>query len=88
MTREYPTDATDGFEPMYPVRDAPNTKMFEHYSALAKSPEYGGYLLGGRLGEYRYYDMHQIIAWALKAAARVAAELRSNEAAFAAVAPP
>ena len=48
-----------GKEQYYPVNDEVNTKRFKQYQALADEEE--GILFGGRLAEYRYYDMHQVI---------------------------
>lgn len=59
ITYEYPDDWTKGKEKYYPVNDAENTKRFKQYQALAEKEE--NILFGGRLAEYRYYDMHQVI---------------------------
>ncbi|MCR5221963.1 MAG: UDP-galactopyranose mutase [Lachnospiraceae bacterium] len=66
ITREYPAAWKQGDEPYYPMNDAKNTELFEKYKALADKEE--KVLFGGRLGEYRYYDMHQVIRRALDAA--------------------
>lgn len=64
ITREYPADHTPGSEPYYPVGTAANRARFERYRSLAD--ELGGQVhFGGRLAEYRYYDMHQVIGAAL-----------------------
>lgn len=62
ITYETPVEYTKDTEPMYPVNDAPNNAMYTKYKELAQSK---GILLGGRLAEYKYYDMHQIIRSAL-----------------------
>lgn len=59
IAREFPTK--DG-EPLYPVNDARNNERAAQYSARARV---AGYILGGRLASYRYFDMHQVIAQAL-----------------------
>lgn len=63
VTREYPAAWRSGDEPYYPVNDAANNALYARYAELAaKEPNV---LFGGRLGRYRYYDMHQVIAEAL-----------------------
>ena len=53
-------------EPYYPVNDAANTEIYNRYKAEADSQS--KVIFGGRLGEYKYYDMHQVIASALNCA--------------------
>lgn len=53
-----------GDEPYYPVNDEKNQALFERYKALAEKEE--KLLFGGRLGEYKYYDMDAVIAAALE----------------------
>ncbi len=65
ITREYSREWVPGDEPFYPVGDSVNTALYEKYRALAAQEP--GVLFGGRLGEYRYYDMDQVIAAALAA---------------------
>ena len=67
ITREYPTEYQRGGTPYYPIGDAANTALFERYRAEAQR---AGILVGGRLGTYRYYDMHQVVAQALAMAGR------------------
>lgn len=63
ITREYPADWEEGMEPYYPVNDEKNAALFEKYRVLAaKLPNM---LFGGRLAEYKYYDMDKVIASAL-----------------------
>ena len=50
-------------EPLYPVNDAANSKIFEKYKEEAT--KHPNVIFGGRLGEYKYYDMHQVIKSAL-----------------------
>jgi UDP-galactopyranose mutase len=63
ITREYPLEWTPGLEPYYPVNDDRNTATFRQYRKLAEQET--NVLFGGRLAEYRYYDMHQVIGAAL-----------------------
>ncbi|MGX5689288.1 UDP-galactopyranose mutase [Arcticibacter tournemirensis] len=62
ITHEYPLNKPGG-EPYYPVNDIKNTTILNKYKELAG--QQNNLILGGRLGEYRYYDMHQVIASAL-----------------------
>jgi UDP-galactopyranose mutase len=64
VTKEHPQEWTSEQEPYYPVNDAKNTAVFKKYQDLAETEE--NVIFGGRLAEYRYYDMHQIIGSALK----------------------
>ena len=64
VTKEYPKEWTSEQEPYYPINDARNTEMFKKYQELASAES--NVIFGGRLAEYRYYDMHQIIGSALK----------------------
>ncbi|UKT63876.1 UDP-galactopyranose mutase [Pedobacter mucosus] len=66
ITKEYPLEWTSEKEPYYPINDKKNTEVFKKYQALAQQET--GVIFGGRLAEYRYYDMHQIIGSALKKA--------------------
>ncbi|MFI3327750.1 MAG: UDP-galactopyranose mutase [Rikenellaceae bacterium] len=59
VTREYPSEWVDGSEPYYPVNDAKNQELYERYSELAQSVP--NVLFGGRLGQYKYFDMHHIV---------------------------
>lgn len=63
ITKEYPEEWTEEKEPYYPINDQKNTAIFKQYTALANRE--AGVIFGGRLAEYRYYDMHQIIGSAL-----------------------
>ncbi|WP_303807966.1 UDP-galactopyranose mutase [Aeromonas rivipollensis] len=63
VTKEYPADWRVGDEPYYPVNDEINMSLYKRYRALAK--ENNKVIFGGRLSEYKYYDMHQVIASAL-----------------------
>lgn len=66
ITREYPAAWTGKEEPYYPINDDRNNRLYEKYKALADQEE--RVIFGGRLGMYRYYDMHQVIAEALESA--------------------
>ena len=63
ITREYPADWTPGAEPYYPVNDEKNQALYERYRLLAEAED--KVLFGGRLGQYRYYDMDKVVAAAL-----------------------
>lgn len=60
---EYPQPYERGVEPFYPVNDKSNTATYSKYRELAQQMK--GVHFGGRLGTYKYYDMHQVIAQAL-----------------------
>lgn len=64
ITREYPKQWTKGDEPYYPVNNEVNNQLYADYVKLAAKQE--KVIFGGRLGQYRYYDMHQVIGVALK----------------------
>lgn len=66
ITKEYPAAWTGKEEPYYPINDDRNNRLYERYKALADQEE--RVIFGGRLGMYRYYDMHQVIAEALESA--------------------
>ena len=66
ITREYPANWKKGDEPYYPINDDKNNTLYSQYEALAKNEE--NIIFGGRLGLYKYYDMHQIIEVALECA--------------------
>ena len=69
ITREYPADWTPGAEPYYPVNDAKNQALYDRYRQLAEGEEQ--VLFGGRLGQYRYYDMDKVVAVALAMAKEI-----------------
>lgn len=64
ITREYPEVWEKGKEAYYPVNDDENQKKFEQYKSLSQTAK--NVIFGGRLAEFRYYDMHQIIASSLQ----------------------
>ena len=64
ITREYPGDWKEGMEAYYPVNDEKNQALYQQYVALAENENH--VIFGGRLAEYKYYDMDKVIASALK----------------------
>lgn len=65
ISREYSTEWEPGMEPYYPVNNERNNDLFEKYKALADKEE--KVIFGGRLGNYKYYDMDKVIIVALEA---------------------
>ena len=63
ISREYSSEWTVGDEPYYPVNDEKNGKLYQEYKKLAEDEK--NVIFGGRLGEYKYYDMDAVIASAL-----------------------
>ena len=68
ITREYPVAWRPGDEPYYPVNDNKNNTLYEKYREFADKEK--KVIFGGRLGEYKYYDMDKVIEAALSAADR------------------
>ena len=68
ISREYSAEWNVGDEPYYPVNDAENSDLYLKYKELADKEK--NVVFGGRLGEYKYYDMDQVAAAALKAASK------------------
>jgi len=66
ITKEFPQEWDTNKEAFYPINDARNQALFEEYKKMSLKEE--KLLFGGRLSEYKYYDMHQVIASALTAA--------------------
>lgn len=66
ISREYSLEWEPGVEPYYPVNNEENNRLYEQYRALAAQED--KVVFGGRLGQYRYYDMDQVIEAALAAA--------------------
>ncbi|MCK0134155.1 UDP-galactopyranose mutase [Arenibacter sp. S6351L] len=62
ITKEYPTEWSGNKEPYYPINDQRNSDIYSKYKTLS---ERDNIIFGGRLAEYKYYDMHQVIASAL-----------------------
>ena len=63
ISREYSSEWSVGMEPYYPVNDEKNNALFEEYKKLAEKEE--NVIFGGRLGDYKYYDMDIVVAAAL-----------------------
>lgn len=66
ISKEYSSEWKLGDEPYYPVNDKKNGELYQKYKALAEKEE--NIIFGGRLGEYKYYDMDAVIASALECA--------------------
>ena len=64
ISREYSSEWKPGVEPYYPVNKEKNNALYEKYAALAK--EEGDVIFGGRLGQYKYYDMDKVLMAALE----------------------
>ncbi len=69
ISKEYSSEWKKGDEPYYPVNDERNTALYLQYKAMAEKEE--KVIFGGRLGEYKYYDMDAVIASALEAARKI-----------------
>ena len=63
ISREYPAEWKPGDEPYYPINNEKNNRLYERYRELARKEE--KVVFGGRLGVYRYMDMHHVVAEAL-----------------------
>lgn len=68
ITKEYPTDWQEGMEPYYPINDDKNGRLYSEYAALAEKE---GIFFGGRLAQYKYFDMDDTVAEALKLAKEI-----------------
>ena len=66
ITREYPADWHRGDEPYYPINNQRNNELYKQYAKLA-SEQANNVIFGGRLGQYRYYNMDQVLHAALMA---------------------
>ena len=66
ITREYPVTWEEGMEPYYPVNDEKNQSLYRRYEELAAKED--KIIFGGRLGEYKYYDMDKVIESAMNMA--------------------
>ena len=69
ISREYSSEWAVGMEPYYPVNDEKNNALYEQYKKLADEEE--NVIFGGRLGNYKYYDMDKVIAAALEQLDRI-----------------
>ena len=63
ISREYSSEWKPGDEPYYPVNDEKNSNLYQQYKALAGQEQ--NVIFGGRLGQYKYFDMDQVICEAL-----------------------
>lgn len=68
ISREYSKEFDEGDEPFYPINDERNGALYERYRQLAEKEK--NVIFGGRLGEYKYYDMDKVISAALECADR------------------
>lgn len=68
ITKEYPLAWKRGIDPYYPINDSYNQALYNRYASLAHKEK--NVIFGGRLGEYKYYDMDKVIAAALDLAKR------------------
>ena len=68
VTREYPTDWEEGMEPYYPVNNEKNNELYKKYATLAEKENV---LFGGRLAQYKYFDMDDTVEEALSLADRL-----------------
>lgn len=68
ITREYPENWKRGDEPYYPINNTKNNSLYKKYKELGEKQ--GNIIFGGRLGQYKYYDMHQVIQAALQVVKR------------------
>jgi UDP-galactopyranose mutase len=64
VSEEYSMEYKGGMEPYYPVNDDRNNVLAEEYRKLAENEE--NVIFGGRLGQYKYYDMAPVIEYVLK----------------------
>ncbi|MCL2061657.1 MAG: UDP-galactopyranose mutase [Firmicutes bacterium] len=69
VTKEYPAEFVSGAEPYYVINDSKNNALYAEYKKLADAEK--GVLFGGRLAEYRYYDMDDVILSALQEAKKI-----------------
>ncbi|TBM13614.1 UDP-galactopyranose mutase [Hafnia alvei] len=69
ITKEYPCEWSLGDEPYYPVNDDKNMELFKKYRSRAA--DMSDVIFGGRLAEYKYYDMHQVIKSALNTIGKI-----------------
>src|SRR5690606_1346290 len=66
ITREYPVSLAETKEPFYPINDEHNNKKYKQYREMAA--HHTAYMFGGRLGDYKYYNMDDIVSVALERA--------------------
>lgn len=75
ISREFSTEWTEGMEPYYPVNDEENNRLYARYKEL--SLQVPQVIFGGRLAEYKYYDMAPVIASAMKCFSRINSDLNT-----------
>ena len=75
ISREYSSEWKPGDEPYYPVNNKRNVALYNEYKKLAAQEK--NVIFGGRLGEYKYYDMDAVIASALALCDRVKGEVQT-----------
>ena len=73
ISKEFPVDYNEKNEPFYPVNDHENSKIYSLYEGLSKQEEKVHF--GGRLGKFKYYDMHQVIASSLSDSKKILSSL-------------
>ena len=73
ITKEFPFEWKRGVDPYYPINDEKNTLLYNNYKSLA-STSCPNVIFGGRLAEYKYYDMHQVIGSALAKSRKIIQE--------------
>ncbi|HLV62886.1 UDP-galactopyranose mutase [Galbibacter sp.] len=73
ITREYPLQGSTSNEPYYPINNQDNNNLYVKYKQLAQATP--NVIFGGRLAEYKYYDMHQVIGSALSKSKKVLSSL-------------
>lgn len=78
ISREYPDEYIIGKEPLYPINNAENITRYENYKSLANDNKQ--LILGGRLGDYKYYDMDKVIEKAFSDFERLKNEYCNNKA--------
>lgn len=66
ISKEYSTEWEEGVEPYYPINDVKNNNLYQKYKSLADQES--KYIFGGRLADYKYYDMHHVVESALNKA--------------------
>ena len=77
VTREYSAEYTRGKTPYYPINDERNMALYKKYAAMKNAEK--NVIFGGRLSEYRYYDMHQVIGSALVKARKEVENRQQND---------
>lgn len=76
ITKEYPLEWTRNDEPYYPVNDIRNDQLFKKYKDMARMEDH--VIFGGRLADYKYYDMHHVVGLALKKVEEIFPDYRNQ----------